>query len=80
MILGRINIARGPANIGAERPSCFDQNGGLDRHMERARDPCTLERLGRPYSARVAIKPGISVSAMAISLRPQAASPMLAMA
>src|SRR5437667_34240 len=29
-----------------------------------------------PYSARVAIRPGISVSAMAISLRPQSARPM----
>jgi len=29
-----------------------------------------------PYSSRVAIRPGISVSAMAISLRPQEASPM----
>lgn len=29
-----------------------------------------------PYSARVAIRPGISVSAMAISLRPKSASEM----
>src|ERR1700686_4098245 len=29
-----------------------------------------------PYSSRVAIRPGISVSAMAISLRPHAARPM----
>jgi hypothetical protein len=29
-----------------------------------------------PYSALVAISPGISISAMAISLRPQSASPM----
>ncbi len=29
-----------------------------------------------PYSSRSAIRPGISVSAMAISLRPQSASPM----
>ena len=31
-----------------------------------------------PYSARIAISPGISVSAIAISLRPQSASPMSA--
>src|SRR5271167_2544525 len=29
-----------------------------------------------PYSSRVAISPGISISAMAISLRPHSASPM----
>ncbi len=29
-----------------------------------------------PYSSRVAIRPGISVSAMAISLRPQSARAM----
>ena len=29
-----------------------------------------------PYSSRVAIRPGISVSAMAISFRPQSARPM----
>ena len=33
-----------------------------------------------PYSARTAIRPGISVSAMAISLRPQPARAMSAMA
>ena len=32
----------------------------------------------RPYSSRIAIRPGISVSAMAISLRPQSARPMSA--
>ena len=37
MILGRINIARGPAHIGTERLRCYDQNRGLDRHMERSR-------------------------------------------
>ena len=35
-----------------------------------------LSGCAAPYSSRSAIRPGISVSAMAISLRPHSASPM----
>ena len=45
VVLGRIDVARGPAHVGAERLQRFDQNGGLDRHVQRAGDPRALQRL-----------------------------------
>ena len=47
VILGRVDIARHPADIGAERLQGLDQDAGLDRHVERARDAGALERLAR---------------------------------
>ena len=70
VVLGRIDVARGPAHVGAERLQRLDQHRGLDRHVQRAGDARALERLRGLNSARVAIRPGISVSAIAISLRP----------
>ncbi len=45
VILGRIDVARHPAHIGAERCQRLDQHRGLDRHMQRASNACALERL-----------------------------------
>ena len=47
VVLRRVDIARGPADIGAERGKRFDQNGRLDGHVQGARDARALERLLR---------------------------------
>jgi hypothetical protein len=47
MVLGREDVARGPADLGAERGQRLDQHRGLDRHVQRAGDARALERLGR---------------------------------
>ena len=46
MILGRKDVARGPTHIGAEMNKRFNQNTGLNGHMERACDPRAFQRLG----------------------------------
>ena len=46
VVLGRIDVARGPAHVGAERLQRLDQHRGLDRHVQRAGDARALERLG----------------------------------
>ena len=46
MILGREDIARSPADFGAERGQRLDQYGGLDGHVQRTGDAGALERLG----------------------------------
>ena len=45
VILGREDVARRPADLGAERDERLDQHGGLDRHVQRAGDARALERL-----------------------------------
>jgi hypothetical protein len=70
VVLGGEDVARGPAHFGAERLQRLDQHRGLDRHVQRAGDARALEGCCGPNSSRAAIRPGISVSAMAISLRP----------
>ena len=45
MILGGKNIARGPAHIGTKYFQRFDQNCGLDRHVERTSNSSTLQGL-----------------------------------
>jgi hypothetical protein len=59
---------------GAERLQRLDQHRGLDGHVQRAGDARAAQRLLGANSSRIAIRPGISVSAMRISLRPQSAS------
>ena len=46
VVLGRVDVARGPADLGAEGDQRLDQHGGLDRHVQRAGNPRALERLG----------------------------------
>jgi len=46
MVLGREDVARGPADIGAERHQRLDQHRGLDGHVQRARDARPLEGFG----------------------------------
>ena len=48
VVLRRIDVARGPAHVGAERLQRLDQHAGLDGHVQRAGDPRALERLARP--------------------------------
>ena len=46
VILRRKDVARHPANIRAELGQRLDENGGLNRHVERAHDPRAGERFG----------------------------------
>ena len=46
VVLGGEDVAGGPAHLGAERDQRLDQHGGLDRHVQRARDARAGERLG----------------------------------
>ena len=45
MVLGRVDVARHPADVGAERRKGFDQDRGLDRHVQGAGDARALQRL-----------------------------------
>ena len=45
VILRREDVARCPAHFGAERDQRLDQDGGLDRHVQRAGDAGALQRL-----------------------------------
>ncbi len=47
MVLGREDVARGPADLRAESGQRLDQHRGLDRHVQRAGDPRALQRLRR---------------------------------
>ena len=47
VVLRRIDVARGPANVGAERLQGLDQHGGLNGHVQGAGDAGALERLAR---------------------------------
>ena len=79
MVLRREDVAARPGDLGAERRERLDEHRGLDRHVEAAGDARALERLRlRRTPARSAIRPGISFSAMPISLRPQSARSMSA--
>ena len=45
VVLGGENVAGGPAHIGTKLDQGFDQNSGLNRHVQRAGDPGPLQRL-----------------------------------
>ena len=45
LVLGGEDVARGPADVGAELLQGLDQDCGLDRHVQRSRDADTSERL-----------------------------------
>ena len=45
VVLGREDVARAPADLGAESNQRLDQHGGLDGHVQRAGDARALERL-----------------------------------
>ena len=49
----------------------LDQHGGLDGHVQQPVMRAPGERLARPYFSRMAIRPGISCSAISISRRPR---------
>ena len=46
VVLGREDVARGPAHVGTQRLQGLDQHGGLDGHVQGASDAGALERLG----------------------------------
>ena len=53
VVLRRIDVAGGPAHVGAERAQRLDQHRGLDRHVQRARDARAAQRLlGAIFLAR----------------------------
>ena len=45
MILGREDVARDPADVGAELDERLDQNRGLNRHVQGAHDLRAGERV-----------------------------------
>ena len=45
VVLGREDVARRPAHLGAELDQCLDEHRGLDGHVQRAGDAGTGERL-----------------------------------
>ena len=45
VVLRRIDVARHPAHVGAERGQRLDQHRGLDGHVQRAGDARSFERL-----------------------------------
>jgi hypothetical protein len=45
VVLGREDVARGPAHLRAQRFQRLDQHGGLDGHVQRAGDARTFQRL-----------------------------------
>ncbi len=47
VVLGAVDVAARPANLGSELDQRLDENGGLDRHVERTSDSGALERLAR---------------------------------
>jgi hypothetical protein len=47
VVLGRVDVARRPAHVGAQRLQRLDQHRGLDRHVQRAGDARALEGLRR---------------------------------
>ncbi len=47
VILRRVDVARDPADVGAERLQRLDQHRRLDRHVQRAGDTRALQRLLR---------------------------------
>ena len=54
VILRRIDVARDPAHVGAERGERLDQHRGLDGHVQRAGDARAFQRLlGAVFLARL---------------------------
>ena len=50
VVLRREDVARRPAHLGTERDERLDQDGRLDRHVQRAGDPRAAQRLRAAYS------------------------------
>ena len=47
VVLCRVDVAGGPAHVGAERLERIDQHGGLNGHVQRTRDARAAQRLFR---------------------------------
>ena len=66
------NVTRTPsARSRAQVAECFNQHGGLHRHVQGAGDSHAGGGLPTAIFSRIAIRPGISLSAMQISFRPK---------
>ena len=62
-----------PPHVRAQFDQGFDEHRRLDGHVQGAHDPRAGQRLRGAVFLLVAIRPGISFSAIAISLRPKSA-------
>ena len=72
MVLRGEDVAACPAHVRAEVDQRLDQHGGLNGHVQRAGDADAVRAAcSAAYLRRIDIRPGISCSAMEISLRPQ---------
>ena len=79
VVLGREDVAGGPAHVGAERVQRLDEDGGLDRHVQRAGDAGALQRLDCLRTRRGSPSaPASRTRRCSISLRPKPARPMSA--
>jgi hypothetical protein len=58
VILGRENVARHPAHVGAELVQRLDQHGGLNGHVQAAHDPRAGQRPGLPMLRAQRHQPG----------------------
>ncbi len=58
MVLSRKDVATRPADLGTELDERFDEDGGLDRHVQTAGDAGSLERLGGPVFCTEGHQPG----------------------
>ena len=76
MVLGRVDVAGDPADVGPERASVSISTAVWIVMWSEPAMRAPLSGCASPYSSRTAIRPGISVSAIEISLRPHSARPM----
>ena len=76
VVLRRVDVAGGPADIGAERCSVSISTAVWMVMCSEPAMRAPLSGFFAAYSSRTAMRPGISVSAMSISLRPHEARPM----
>jgi hypothetical protein len=74
VVLGREDVAGRPADIGAQRASVSIRTAVWIVMCSEPTMRAPFSGLVAPYSSRSAIRPGISVSAMSSSLRPNSAS------
>ncbi len=80
VVLRRIDIAGGPAQVSAQRPQSLDQHGGLHRHVQRTGDPRPGERLRGTIFGSRRHQPRHFRFGDVDLLAPQAASPRSVMA
>jgi hypothetical protein len=80
VVLRGVDVAGGPADVGAERFSVSIRTAVWIVMCSEPVMRAPFSGCSAPNSSRQAIRPGISVSAISISLRPKSASEMSATA